>query len=97
MSKAAIDRLVETLGFDPDDNADASECLQAALTEIHDEEKQARVDKAKRLLRRGIELRKEMVKAEEEFTKQKEEFEENLGKLLDKVERLSAGNKDKAA
>ena len=89
MSQTAIDRLTEALGFDPNDDTDATECMQVALREIQDEEKQSKISKAKKLLRRGMELRKEMLKAEEEFAEQKEEFENNLGKLLDKVEQLS--------
>jgi ribosomal 50S subunit-associated protein YjgA (DUF615 family) len=90
--KNNLDWLKGTLGFDPGKDKE----LQPGLfTDSLKEIKQERLDscksKIKDQLRKAIDLSEKMASIEKEFLAQKAKFDEQLGDMLAKIDRMSKG------
>lgn len=81
-------KLADILGFDAAKHPSVTqETLQEALTEILDLRKVEAIRKAKEVLTKAIDLRRQMAQAEREFTKNQKKFDKELGKLISQLER----------
>ena len=86
----ALARMSELLGFDPAEvDQEVATTVAAAANEIRDEEQRDRIVKAKGLLRRVVQLRKDMAEQELAFAECQESFREQIEKVLNQIEELA--------
>ena len=90
--RAAIDRLIDKLGFDPRKSSIGTEVAEQALKEIREELDEKNKEEAKKLFREAIELSQKMAKARKEFENNEKKHEKGLGKIVGKIERLGNPN-----
>ena len=81
-----VEKLVELAGFDPVKRPSVTDdILKEALKELQEARRVQALDKARELIKKAVELREQVHKAEQEFNKQKKKFEDELGKLLSQL------------
>lgn len=84
--------MTKLLGSDPAQGVSITAAiLQEAVKELHEEDNKERKIKAKELLVRAKDLRKQMVKAKKEYLQQEQKAEKELSKLVSQIERIAAG------
>lgn len=66
--------------------------LQEALKEVAKEDTETRKGKAKEMIRKAVELNRQMEEAERTFNSQKKKFDKELGKTLQRLNNM-ANNK----
>lgn len=63
--------------------------LQEALKEVAKEDTETRKGKAKEMIRKAVDLKRQMDEAERTFTAQKKKFDKELGKTLQRLANMS--------
>lgn len=81
------ERLEKLVGFDAAKHPSiTNEVFKEVLADLHKERAEKAKAQATEQIRKALELREKMVKAEREFNKQKQKFDQELGKLLNRLE-----------
>ena len=90
--KNTAERLEKLVGFDAAKHPSVTrEVFQEVLEDLQKERAEKAKVAATEQIRKALELREKMVKAEREFNKQKEKFDKELGKLLSRLENQLGG------
>lgn len=63
--------------------------LQEALKEVSEEDMETRKKSAKEMIRKALELKKQMDDAEKQFSSQKKKWDKELGKTLQRLQNMA--------
>lgn len=63
--------------------------LQEALKEVAKEDSEARKGKAKEMIRKALDLKRQMDEAERKFTSEKKKWDKELGKTLNRLNNMA--------
>lgn len=91
-NKSNTEKLIELMTFDPVKQPGLTSGLfSEVLKEITDERAKEGKAKAKELLVKAMDLRRQMSKAEKDFNNQKQKFDKELGKFLNQINGMLSG------
>ena len=69
----------------------AVDVLKEALQEVSEERAEKKKESAKELIRKALDLKKQMDTAESQFTSQKKKWDKELGKVMNRINNMAAG------